>query len=162
VEAYFNRGIVPAQWLARQHPSKKSLQADLHKKGSKNREFLSGELRKELLALLDQAKSDGVEIYAALYELDDPELIDALKAMGGKCNLVLGSGAYKAASKKKHTPAVPDENEVVRDDRFLTSAAAVSTRPPCRQRSGVTPEQSTGVPHRRMITKTWLGSSCGC
>jgi phosphatidylserine/phosphatidylglycerophosphate/cardiolipin synthase-like enzyme len=128
IEAYFNRGIVPSQWLARQHPTKKSLQQDLDTKGSRNRDFLSGELRKALLRLLAQAKEDGVEIYAALYELNDPELIEALKAIGGKCNLVLGSGAYKPANKKKGTPAVPDENEEVRKDLQQNSSVNVHDR----------------------------------
>jgi phosphatidylserine/phosphatidylglycerophosphate/cardiolipin synthase-like enzyme len=115
-EAYFNRGIVPAQWLARQGPSKKSLQQDIGTKGSKNRNFLSGELRKAMLQLLAQAKQDKTEVYCALYELDDPELIAALKALGAKCNLLLGSGAYKAPDKKKNKPAEPDENADVRDE----------------------------------------------
>jgi phosphatidylserine/phosphatidylglycerophosphate/cardiolipin synthase-like enzyme len=127
-EAYFNRGVVPAQWLARQHPSKKSLQQDLGTKGSKNRDFLSGELRKALLRLLARAQKDKVEIYAALYELNDQELIDALRAIGGKCNLLLGSGAYKAADKKKGKPAEPDENKAVRDDLRHNSSVNVYDR----------------------------------
>ncbi len=119
-EAYFNRGIVPAQWLARQDSNKKSLQRDIDTKGSKNRNFLSGELRNALLRLLGQAKKDGVEIYAALYELNDPELVDALKAIGGKCNLILGSGAYKSGK--------PDENAAIRKDLRLHSSINVHDR----------------------------------
>jgi phosphatidylserine/phosphatidylglycerophosphate/cardiolipin synthase-like enzyme len=127
-EAYFNRGIVPAQWLAKQKPNKKSMQKALNTKGDKNRDFLSGQLRTALLALLAKAKTDGVEIYVALYELNDPELIAALKAIGGKCNLILGSGAYTAANKKKHTPAVPDENSAIRKDLQLHSSVNVHDR----------------------------------
>ena len=127
-EAYFNRGIVPAQWLASQKPNKASLQKNLSTPGDKNRNFLSGMLRTALLGLLAQAKKDGVEIYAALYELNDPELIAALKAIGGKCNLILGSGAYTAANKKKNIPAVPDENADVRKDLQLHSSVNVHDR----------------------------------
>jgi phosphatidylserine/phosphatidylglycerophosphate/cardiolipin synthase-like enzyme len=127
-EAYFNRGIVPAQWMAHQRPNKKSLQKNLAAPGDKNRSFLGGALRTALLELLAQAKKDGVEIYASLYELNDPELIAALKAIGGKCNLVLGSGAYKAADKKKDKPAVPDENAAVRKDLQLHSSVNVHDR----------------------------------
>ncbi len=127
-EAYFNRGIVPAQWLASEKPSKKSLQKDIDTKGSKNRNFLAGKLRPALLGLLKGAKTDAVEIYAALYELNDPELVDALKALGGKCNLLLGFGAYKAADKKKHTPTVPDENAVVRKELRLHSSINLHDR----------------------------------
>jgi phosphatidylserine/phosphatidylglycerophosphate/cardiolipin synthase-like enzyme len=105
-EAYFNRGIVPAQWLARQGPNKKSLQQDIDTPGSQNRNFLSGELRKALLGLLAQAKQDKTEVYCALYELNDPELIAALESLGAKCNLLLGSGAHK--------PGESDENADVR------------------------------------------------
>jgi hypothetical protein len=81
-----------------------------------------------LLDLLAKAKKDGIEIYASLYELNDPELIPALKAIGGKCNLILGSGAYKAANKKKHTPACPDENAAVRKDLRLHSSVNLHDR----------------------------------
>jgi phosphatidylserine/phosphatidylglycerophosphate/cardiolipin synthase-like enzyme len=118
--AYFNRGIVPAQWLAAQSPNKKSLQSNLDTPGDKNRNFLSGQLRVALLGLLAQAKKDGVEIYLALYELNDPELIAALKAIGGKCNLILGSGAFK--------PGEPDENAAVRKDLQLHSSINVHDR----------------------------------
>ena len=70
--AYFNRGIVPAQWLAHQNPNKASLQKNLSQPGDKNRDFLGGALIKALLQLLAQAKKDGVEIYASLFELNDP------------------------------------------------------------------------------------------
>jgi phosphatidylserine/phosphatidylglycerophosphate/cardiolipin synthase-like enzyme len=127
-DAYFNRGIVPAQWLAHQDPTKKSLQADIENIKSKNRIFLSGPLRVALLGLLSQAKKDGVEVYSALYELNDPELIAELKDIGGKCNLVLGSGAYKAANRKTGKPAEPDENAEVREDLRLHSSVNVHDR----------------------------------
>jgi phosphatidylserine/phosphatidylglycerophosphate/cardiolipin synthase-like enzyme len=81
---------------------------------ARNRIFLSGALRPALLERLQQAKQQGESIYVALYELNDPELIPALTAFESKCSLILGSGAYKSANKKKGTPAVPDENAAVR------------------------------------------------
>jgi phosphatidylserine/phosphatidylglycerophosphate/cardiolipin synthase-like enzyme len=59
-----------------------------------------------LLTLLDDVKKNDGEIYAALYELNDPELIPALVALGQKCHLILANGAFN--SKK------PDENSAVR------------------------------------------------
>ena len=115
-EAYFNRGIVGAQFLAQQAQSQSAfttmLKADINKPGSANRDFLAGPLRIALLALLTQAARDGVQIYAALYELNDPEIITALEALGRNCNLLLGSGAFHAASKTE--AAVTDENAAVR------------------------------------------------
>lgn len=128
--AFFNRGIVPAQWLASQANTPKQftamLKTNINDPKSKNRLFLSGPLRTEMLARLDEARRNGVEIYAALYELNDPELIAALKAIGGNCHLVLGSGAYKAA--KGGEPAVPDENADVRKDLKKNSNIEVIDR----------------------------------
>lgn len=94
-EAYFNRGIVGAQFLARQAQTQAEfttmLKADIQNPTSKNRAFLSGPLRVVLLGLLEKARLGGVEIYAALYELNDPEIIEAL---GTNCNLLLASGAF--------------------------------------------------------------------
>jgi phosphatidylserine/phosphatidylglycerophosphate/cardiolipin synthase-like enzyme len=118
--AYFNRGIVPAQFMARQIGGQgkfqQMLKTDITAPKSNIRKFLSGTLRVQLLDLLESAKSSGVQVYAALYELNDPELMDALKGIGAKCNLLLGSGAFKSANKKKKTPAVPDENKVSREE----------------------------------------------
>jgi len=124
-EAYFNRGIVPAQWMARtlqnapdgESPTVylKDLLTNVKSDGvSKTRVFLGGALRTEMLALLAEVKAKGYKVYAALYELNDPELIPAMEAVGKKFSLILASGAYKAANKKKGTPAEPDENEAVR------------------------------------------------
>jgi phosphatidylserine/phosphatidylglycerophosphate/cardiolipin synthase-like enzyme len=118
--AYFNRGIVPSQFMARQGNNLKQFQKmlgqNINNPKSAIRKFLSGTLRPHLLDLLREAKTSRGEIYAALYELNDPELVAALKQLGLKCNLLLGSGAYKAANKKKGTPAIPDENTKVRQD----------------------------------------------
>jgi hypothetical protein len=84
-EAYFNRGIVPSQFMARQADDLKKFQAmlgqDIKDPKSDIRTFLSGTLRPHLLELLANAAKDSVEIYAALYELNDPELVAALKKL---------------------------------------------------------------------------------
>jgi len=124
-EAYFNRGIVPAQWMARtlsDAPDGETpitylpdlLNSVSSGKVSDTRAFLGGQLRIGLLGLLREIKDNGHKAYAALYELNDPELIPAMEAIGKNFSLILASGAYKAANKKKATPAVPDENVKVR------------------------------------------------
>jgi phosphatidylserine/phosphatidylglycerophosphate/cardiolipin synthase-like enzyme len=129
-EAYFNRGIVPGQFLARQAGTsaefKQMLNADIKNPHSKNRDFLSGPLRPALLGLLNKAKQDGTTIYAALYELNDPELMTALKALGASCDLVLGSGAYSPAKHGK--PANPDENTKARQELKQHSSVHVVDR----------------------------------
>ena len=109
ISAYFNKGIVSAQWVSRVLASvSKTAKLDnlIGQTGNSLRNALSGLLRPQLLALLDDVKKNGGEIYAALYELNDPELIPALVALGQKCHLILANGAFN--SKK------PDENSAVR------------------------------------------------
>ena len=109
VSAYFNKGIVSAQWVSRALASvgaDAKLDALIAQTGNSLRNALSGILRPQLLNMLDDVKKNGGEIYAALYELNDPELIPALVALGQKCHLILANGAFNA---KK-----PDENSAVR------------------------------------------------
>jgi phosphatidylserine/phosphatidylglycerophosphate/cardiolipin synthase-like enzyme len=131
-DAYFNRGIVPSQFMAQQADDltnfKQMLGQSIKNPKSDIRKFLSGTLRPHLLKLLSDAKLAGSQVYAALYELNDPELTAALKQLGSKCSLLLGSGAYKAANKKKKTAAVPDENKQVRNDLKKNSTIQVFDR----------------------------------
>jgi hypothetical protein len=109
ISAYFNKGIVSAQWVARDLAAlgKKAKLADLiAKPGTPLRNALSGLLRPQLLELLDDVKKNNGEIYAALYELNDPELIPRLLALGQRCHLILANGAFK--------PPTNDENKAVR------------------------------------------------
>jgi hypothetical protein len=69
---------------------------------------LSGLLRQQILSLLQDTKNKGGDVYAALYELNDPELFAELSAFGKKCHLVLANGAFK--------PPDNDENKKVRAD----------------------------------------------
>jgi phosphatidylserine/phosphatidylglycerophosphate/cardiolipin synthase-like enzyme len=56
------------------------------------RNFLSGDLRVELLKLLAEAQGD---VHAALFELWDAELVDALCALGPRAHVVLANGSVK-------------------------------------------------------------------
>jgi phosphatidylserine/phosphatidylglycerophosphate/cardiolipin synthase-like enzyme len=104
INPYFNRGIVASQWLARKLqnvPAKgwrKKLTTSLSTPGDPIRNFLSGASRVELLALLNGALKSGGQIYAVLYELDDPELIAALKSLGKRSHLILANGTHKSKS----------------------------------------------------------------
>ncbi len=99
--AYFNRGILLSQFMIRYLPKnwtksdlfklKKSLESD----DSELRIFLSGQLGHKLAELLDEAKKKKWLVYAALYELDDNELIQRLKALGKKAHIVLANGSNK-------------------------------------------------------------------
>ncbi|MGA7805056.1 phospholipase D-like domain-containing protein [Bradyrhizobium sp.] len=114
ISAYFNKGIVAAQWVSRVldslgTPPPKIADLIAATQAPKNalRNELSGLLRPQLLEMLADVKKSGGQIYAALYELNDPELKAALKALGKKCHLILANGAF---SKKNGN----DENKAVR------------------------------------------------
>ena len=111
IGAFFNKGIVSAQWVSRAlaaiGPNPKI--ADIIKTpGNTLRDALSGLLRPQILKMLADTKASGGEIYAALYELNDPELLKALKTLGKKCHLILANGAFK--------PPTNDENKEVRGE----------------------------------------------
>jgi phosphatidylserine/phosphatidylglycerophosphate/cardiolipin synthase-like enzyme len=111
IKAYFNRGIVASQWVARDLSKgdggpQSALQNNILDPKSPLRQQLGGHLRAGLLALLATSQKAGEIAYAALYELNDPELISAMEAYGKRFNLILASGAFKLPSK--------DENAQIR------------------------------------------------
>ncbi|MCW2984065.1 MAG: hypothetical protein JWR63_1635 [Conexibacter sp.] len=99
IDVYFNRGIVASQWLTHKLEELdgahlgKALRDAIGTPGSEVRDDLSGRLREGLLGLLAQAAADGVDVYTALFELDDPELLPALVKLGKKAHVVLANGA---------------------------------------------------------------------
>ncbi|HZC58908.1 MAG TPA: phospholipase D-like domain-containing protein [Chthoniobacterales bacterium] len=112
IAAYFNKGIVAAQWVSRAlaaEPKNSKIKDLVAEPGDPLRNGLSGSLRPNILSLLADAKKNNDKIFAALYELNDPELIDGLTAFGKDCNLILANGAFK-----KNTPPDNDENSKVR------------------------------------------------
>jgi phosphatidylserine/phosphatidylglycerophosphate/cardiolipin synthase-like enzyme len=128
ISSYFNRGLVISQFMARyldelrQKKGLASMDATLaaFKKSLDEhelpiRQFLAGELRKEMLRLVQDAKKNGRHVYAALYELDDDELCDALAALKGRGHLVLANGSITAAKGEGVAAARKrDENKVAR------------------------------------------------
>jgi phosphatidylserine/phosphatidylglycerophosphate/cardiolipin synthase-like enzyme len=112
IGAFFNKGIIAAQWVSRalnNNPQKSAILSQVQTIGNPLRAALSGLLRPEITSLLDEARQGGGKIYAALYELNDPELIKGLMALGNRCNLILANGAFKS-----NTPPNNDENAAVR------------------------------------------------
>jgi phosphatidylserine/phosphatidylglycerophosphate/cardiolipin synthase-like enzyme len=105
---FFNRGIVASQWLARllpeDHPSTE-LAKVIAKPGDKIRNFLGGPAREKLVALLTEANEAKAHIYAALFELDDPELISLLQAFRKRAHIVLGNGSVKRKGQDENARA---------------------------------------------------------
>lgn len=101
VSAFFNRGTIMSQYVARIARLNKwkprQIKEHLRDLQEPLRRFLSGELRLALLKLLDEAIDDfSLSIYAALYELDDAELIDRLKKLGSRAHIILSNGSDKS------------------------------------------------------------------
>lgn len=126
--SYFNRGLVISQFMSRYLENlrarkglatRKEALATFKKSLTDHelpiRHFLSGALRSRLLELLTEAKRVKRHVYGALYELDDGELIEALKALGARAHIVLANGSIKA---KKGEPVAEarkrDQNKSAR------------------------------------------------
>jgi phosphatidylserine/phosphatidylglycerophosphate/cardiolipin synthase-like enzyme len=142
-QPFFNRGFILSQFMARFLKEKgltlrefKGQIADRF--NTEIRSFLSGDLRTALLSELDGALNDGGQIYAALFELSDDELIEALCKLKGRANVVLSNGSVKANKGEKAIDARRrDENEtarkrllatgvdvkVAKEDRFISPGA---------------------------------------
>lgn len=96
LSAFFNRGVLATQSVARRlagdEPWRKRLKLMINTPGDSTRNYLSGELRPALLKVLDDAKTAGDIVHAALFELADPELRQRLEALGAQANVVLSNG----------------------------------------------------------------------
>jgi phosphatidylserine/phosphatidylglycerophosphate/cardiolipin synthase-like enzyme len=127
-QAFFNRGFFMSQFVARYcaqtNRTFKQFADGLTATDEKViREFLAGDLRVQLLKLLADTHAAGGHIYAALFELTDQELIDALVAFGDHGHFVLGNGAvdHKADDENaKARKALHDAGaEISLSDRFI-------------------------------------------
>ncbi len=138
ISATFTNGIVSTQNLLQQlrsaYPQKPGddpdttcgllteLKKEIRSTPSPIRAFLTGDVLAFLRRLLDRAKSDGGEVYLALYELDDPQLIDLLAEAveAGRVHLILSTAGStnpnkKGTAEEDRQPVVWDtENNAVR------------------------------------------------
>jgi hypothetical protein len=111
ISCYFNRGIVASQWLARLLPDTqpdKALRTIIATPGDKTRNFLGGPVHDKLTGLLTEANQSGGHVYAALFELNDPELIPLLQALGKRAHIVLGNGSVKHKGDDENSDARAD------------------------------------------------------
>jgi len=98
IQAYFNNGILSTQHVAHLLPSTSSgapsspkLLEHIRKAGDQLRLSLAGQMIDALKSLLKKAASEGGQCYCALYELDDPELIQLLIASKKYVHIILSS-----------------------------------------------------------------------
>ena len=98
ISVFFNRGAVMSQYVSR-IARKNGWDAPAIKEHIREleeplRRFLAGELRVELLRILDEViENPDLSFYAALYELGDDELIQRLQLLRGRANIVLANGS---------------------------------------------------------------------
>jgi phosphatidylserine/phosphatidylglycerophosphate/cardiolipin synthase-like enzyme len=111
IEAYFNRGIVAAQWVSRrlgiteQDSKAAKLRKVIETPDDPFRNYLTGPLGARLFALLDDVAKDNREIYAALYELHDEQLEAALEKVGKRAHVVLANGSVKKKGADQNSEA---------------------------------------------------------
>lgn len=109
IRVFFNRGIVASQWLARalsgSATPKKTLMQDVTTPGNTVRNMLGGPLRTAMLARLQKAIADQVEVYAALFQLSDPELLPLLLTLGPRLHIVLSNGSVPSSAQDQNSDA---------------------------------------------------------
>jgi phosphatidylserine/phosphatidylglycerophosphate/cardiolipin synthase-like enzyme len=131
-KAFFNRGFVMSQFMARFLKEKnltlKEFKDTIADKDDRTiREFLSGDLRAALLEQLAIAQKEHTEIYAALFELSDTELIRQLAALGKRAHVVLANGSI--TKKTSETSAVARKRDENRSARATLKKAKVDVEP---------------------------------
>lgn len=129
LSAYFNRGVLATQSVARrlkaEEPWTKQLTKMIETPGDSTRDYLSGELRLAMRRILAEVKaSPEAEIYAALFELDDPELIADLEALGPRAHVVLANGPKPKLDKSEKARSGLRKAGVEVHDRMTVSGLA--------------------------------------
>lgn len=126
ISCYFNRGLVLSQFVARYLREKKLSPAKFKsqlKTGAdpKFRQFLEGDLGAKLRDILGDAADDDATLHAALYELDDEQLEDAMIAVGSKLKLILANGSDKSGDGNEKARKRLNDAGIPTIDRLLKS-----------------------------------------
>src|SRR5262249_44692366 len=100
-QPFFNRGFVMSQFMARYLSENKLTLKEFKDRINDEhdttiRAFLSGDLRLELLRQLQIADQEQTHVYAALFELSDDELVEAVCKLGARAHIVLANGSITA------------------------------------------------------------------
>lgn len=116
VSVGFNNGILSTQNLRKQlrtpkgkEPSTALVQKRIRTVGDTLREYLAGDVLTMLRTLFERAEKENGQIYAALYELSDPELITLLEQHARRLHLILST-----AGKSEETGAWDTTNAEAR------------------------------------------------
>src|SRR5271165_5587408 len=124
---FFNRGILSTQFLSHAvppgpsgAPNYKVLTDRIDQPGDPLRTALAGQILEGLETLLRKAGQEGGSVYAALYELTDPELVQLLLDSKDKLHLILSN---TGTDDKENEPARQALHDAGADitDRFVPS-----------------------------------------
>ena len=134
LSAYFNRGILATQATAHvltdgtpAGSMVSALEAHIDKPGDSLRLDLAGQMIEALTTLSDDALNNGGDVYCALYEFEDPELIAHLAKLKGKAHVILSNMPGTDANKEKTNDTYAPERKEIREagadviDRFMPS-----------------------------------------
>jgi phosphatidylserine/phosphatidylglycerophosphate/cardiolipin synthase-like enzyme len=105
LSCYFNRGTLMSQIVSRfvgNNASEQTLRqfvTGLATPGGQARQYLAGDALREILSFLSEADRRGSTVYAALYEFNDQQLIDALKPFGSRGHVLIGNGSATKSAK---------------------------------------------------------------
>ena len=111
IQAYFNRGIVAAQWVSRRLDitdydlQTAKLKTIIDTPNDLFRNYLAGPLGVGLFDLLASAAKDKTDVYAALYELDDKQLEAAVLKLGTRAHIVLANGSVEKKGEDQNSDA---------------------------------------------------------
>jgi phosphatidylserine/phosphatidylglycerophosphate/cardiolipin synthase-like enzyme len=119
VEVAFTNGILSTQNLRRQletpkgrAPTKGEIDRHIKKPGDPIRAFLAGDVLPTLRQLFERADREDGYIHLALYELDDTELVDLLKAHKDRIDLILCTAGSRPPKKGTTGPTIWDVTNV--------------------------------------------------
>jgi phosphatidylserine/phosphatidylglycerophosphate/cardiolipin synthase-like enzyme len=102
LSAYFNRGTLMSQIVSRfvqgdvSNSSLAKFKTSLKDATFPPRKYLSGHAREALLGFLGDADRRGSQVFAAVYECEDDEIIEAIKALGNRGHYLMGNGGNVA------------------------------------------------------------------
>ncbi len=106
ISVAFTNGILSTQNLRKQlrtpagdAPTKAEIDAHIEKPTDDIRVFLAGDVLPALKSIFKRADSEDGHLYLALYELDDPELVDLLVKHQERLNLILCTAGSRPPKK---------------------------------------------------------------
>lgn len=103
-DVYFTRGLVSSQFVAKYmaelpgaNKAKPKIDDELKSSKSPLREFMGGTAVKKIHEILELVKNNkSLQVYGALYELNEDEMIKRLNLIGKRAHIILANGAFGA------------------------------------------------------------------